>query len=459
MRRAIAVFSSFAAGLVPFGSVSHANELGLAVVVANSAYSVAVGALGHTIHDAKRLERDLQDRLGYKVLYFENATNEKLREQVARLKSESSKATHVVVYFGGYAANSDGENYLLGTDSQPSSARQTGVSLSEITRAIDPSVKTATVLLDASYQAGEFRADGPVKPGLTRISQPRDGVVIISAQQPDRLAVKPDAGSGSPLSRAVTAAIIDERPQKGTIGRWFDFIRDLIVDETQSEQEPYLVASQQSRRVQVAALAPDRRASTTPVTTTDVLPGLGTPEISPVQPEPSESELAKSLQQRLKKLACYDGKDDGNWGPKSKTALETFVKYARQDGSLGKKLREAGLTLNDIERSVDNPRELHAFFEKFKFEFFCPLKEDTPTAGKSSNDEAEPKKPAPKPKVAQRDEDDDKPSRRSSSSGSESKSSGSGSGSSGSGGSSSAPAYKSSGSSGGGNKPNLNFGF
>jgi Putative peptidoglycan binding domain len=46
-------------------------------------------------------------------------------------------------------------------------------------------------------------------------------------------------------------------------------------------------------------------------------------------PTPEKNELARLLQQQLKRVGCLDAEADGSWGQKSRTALRDFARYAK----------------------------------------------------------------------------------------------------------------------------------
>jgi uncharacterized caspase-like protein len=413
------LFVTLMATCLPLGAAQSA-ERGLAIFIANSAYQL--NPLKNPVDDANRLKSEFETQLGYTVKSIENGNAAEMRARLDDLKRDSSNFDHVVVYFGGYAMNKDGKNYLMGVDNNdPAHAGRSTLALSEVTDAIHSNVKSATVLLDASYKpTGEsFGSDGRMKPGLTKISEVSGKFVIISSQQPDRFSDRPETETGV-LARAVSTSLAQDANRKSTFGRWFDSIRDYVRDETQNAQEPLLVASPETRKIKLAALSRDRVAPGGSVTdVVNPLPSLtGVPvETAAKAPELSELEVATALQQRLKRYACLNEPADGKWGAKSRAAVEQVIKSAKNVSGLGKQMRDAGVDVSELERNANQPRALLATFEKFRFDFKCLLEDPDDEEKKPSKPKQRVVTAPPEAPVAPRtrkNDDDEKSARKSS---------------------------------------------
>ncbi|HVV40464.1 MAG TPA: caspase family protein [Nitrobacter sp.] len=61
--------------------------------------------------------------------------------------------------------------------------------------------------------------------------------------------------------------------------------------------------------------------------TASLSPAAPAPE---AKPAPSATEIAKSVQIELRRVGCYSGSADGDWGEESRASLEKFNRYAHQ---------------------------------------------------------------------------------------------------------------------------------
>lgn len=65
-----------------------------------------------------------------------------------------------------------------------------------------------------------------------------------------------------------------------------------------------------------------------PVTLTSPVTVQGTPDMKPAQAgETVQRRLAREIQQELKRVGCYSGRLDGNWGEQSRAAMQTFIEH------------------------------------------------------------------------------------------------------------------------------------
>jgi uncharacterized caspase-like protein len=90
----------------------------IALVIGNSNYT-AITSLKNPARDAQMIRRTLRDKLGFEVIYAENASKAKLERAVARYGARLASAGPDVVavfYHAGHAVQSGGENFLLPVD-------------------------------------------------------------------------------------------------------------------------------------------------------------------------------------------------------------------------------------------------------------------------------------------------------------------------------------------------------
>ena len=90
----------------------------IALVIGNSNYT-AITSLKNPARDAQMIRRTLRDKLGFEVIYAENASKAQLERAVARYGARLASAGPDVVavfYYAGHAVQSGGENFLLPVD-------------------------------------------------------------------------------------------------------------------------------------------------------------------------------------------------------------------------------------------------------------------------------------------------------------------------------------------------------
>lgn len=362
-----------------------ADERRIALILGNGDYPGAT--LQSPLRDATDLATILKDKLGFEVLVEKDATITTMRRLASEFKARSAGARYALVFFGGYAVNDGKESYLLGVDSPlGASGTAKALNVSEIVAAIDGN-SDAAVLLDASYRNASLQgsSNGKIRPGLAHIPDARDGVAIISAQQPGRLTSSPDSSGGGVLATAVNIWL--NKPKVATLGRFFDGIYESVVDATQSEQEPWLAASK-GTRIRVASLSPLTMLQGTPVqagltpqifTTAsgseESATGVPAGPITRVEPQTptglTEREIAVKLQIGLQEKRCFtsEAETDGQWGDGSRQAMSRFVEVASAADSSG-----ASTVLRDIDVGKGPTQEMMvAFYSPVFKDVRCPF--------------------------------------------------------------------------------------
>lgn len=101
-------------------AVSSAQAAGarIALVIGNSNYT-AITPLKNPARDARLIRQTLHDKLGFEVIYAENASKAQLERAIgrygARLAAAGADAV-AVFYYAGHGVQSGGENFLLPVD-------------------------------------------------------------------------------------------------------------------------------------------------------------------------------------------------------------------------------------------------------------------------------------------------------------------------------------------------------
>ncbi|MCB1658495.1 MAG: caspase family protein, partial [Pseudomonadales bacterium] len=84
----------------------------LALIIGNSQYDGAMGALQNPINDAQAIDSQLK-RLGFKTTLVRNANKIKMLEAIDDFSNQISRGDTVVFYYSGHGASANGNNYLI----------------------------------------------------------------------------------------------------------------------------------------------------------------------------------------------------------------------------------------------------------------------------------------------------------------------------------------------------------
>ena len=106
----------------------------LALVIGNSSYPDADVPLAQTVNDARALASTLRQD-GFDVDLVQEATGEDMARAIARLKAKVRPDSTVMVYFAGFAVQSDGESYAIPVDAKiwyEDDVRREGVSIDRL---------------------------------------------------------------------------------------------------------------------------------------------------------------------------------------------------------------------------------------------------------------------------------------------------------------------------------------
>ena len=84
----------------------------LALIIGNSQYDSAMGALQNPINDAQAIDSQLK-KLGFKTTLVKNANKIKMLETIDDFSNQISRGDTVVFYYAGHGASANGNNYLI----------------------------------------------------------------------------------------------------------------------------------------------------------------------------------------------------------------------------------------------------------------------------------------------------------------------------------------------------------
>ena len=162
----------------------------IALVIGNGHYPDANTPLSQPINDARALTASLR-RDGFDVDVVEDATRDDITRAIARLKSKVRPDSVVMLFFGGYAIQADGESYMIPVDAtiwKEADVRRDGVSVETVLDAVKEYGACAKlVVLDASRRNPYERRFRTFSHGLAPIAAP-DNALILTSTTPGQVA-------------------------------------------------------------------------------------------------------------------------------------------------------------------------------------------------------------------------------------------------------------------------------
>ena len=213
----------------------------LALIIGNGHYPDASEPLSQPINDARALSGALR-RDGFDVDVVEDATKDDMARAVERLKSKIGQDSVVMLFFGGYAAQSGRESYMIPVDAtiwRESDVRREGVSVESVLEAVkEQGAKAKLAVIDASRRNPYERRFRSFSHGLAPIAAPDNALVLTSAA-PGKVA---DDGDGQ--NSALVAELL-RNLDAGTVGAQaaFNKTRVAISRASDGEQVPTVSSS------------------------------------------------------------------------------------------------------------------------------------------------------------------------------------------------------------------------
>jgi len=166
----------------------------LALLIANSNYPDAEAAMADVAAGADLLANVLRNH-GFLVIVVRNATRAGMTEAVDRLTAAARPGSVVLVYFGGFGVQSEGQNYMIPADAkiwQERDVRRDGVKIERALSALSASgARIRIAIVDASRRNPYERRFRNYSHGLAPIDADANTIVITSTS-PDQ--VVDDAG-------------------------------------------------------------------------------------------------------------------------------------------------------------------------------------------------------------------------------------------------------------------------
>lgn len=231
---------TYASSEAPTGSVGgQANRV--ALLVANSRYPDANAPLVQPINDGRALSTALRND-GFDVELVEDASREDLVRAVARLKDKVRSDTVVMVYFGGFGVQSDGESFMIPVDAtiwKESDVRRDGISIESVLGEIkERGARAKLVVVDASRRNPYERRFRNYSRGLAPINAP-DNALVMTSVPPDK--VVDDTSNKNSL--LVTELLDNMNSPAGTAEKVFNRTRVNVSRATEGVQVPSVSSS------------------------------------------------------------------------------------------------------------------------------------------------------------------------------------------------------------------------
>ncbi|KRA47885.1 hypothetical protein ASD80_03580 [Devosia sp. Root635] len=358
-----------------FATAGNAFSAKVALVIGNSAYA-NVSSLSNPSNDAADLGAALE-RIGFDVTLARDLDYDGMRAALQDFSVTSDGAEMALVYFAGHGIEIDRQNYLVPVDAKlltDHAVRFEAIPIDLVEAAVAGATELRMVLIDACRN-NPFAARLGIETralarGLGDI-EPAGGTLVAYAAKAGTVALD-GAGRNSPFAKGLLRYI--EQPGL-EISLLFRRVRDAVMAETDNRQEPFVYGSLPGDEIflvptsQVAVLTPDavqpvqsdariadelawraiaesgdaaalqeflfaypdspyvREAINRLRALVANAPALSPPPPAPAAPL-SDREIILKTQQFLAAAQCDPGPVDGQWGPRSRSALANFARTA-----------------------------------------------------------------------------------------------------------------------------------
>jgi hypothetical protein len=254
-----------------------------ALVIGNAKYPDADAPLKEPVKDAHSIANELK-REGFAVEVGENLTGEGMRKAFERLYSQIKPGNIALIFFSGFAIQSNGQNFLIPVNAQiwtEADVRRDGFSLETALGEINnrgASVKIA--LIDASRRNPFERRFRNFSAGLAPVTAPSGSLVVYSAALSS---VIPDNDGDHSLF--VQELLKEIRTPGLTAEEMFNRTRADVTSASQSEQVPWISSS----LAEEFSFIPDAKPMDGPPRRQASEP------VSPPQPSQSEPPAVKAV--------------------------------------------------------------------------------------------------------------------------------------------------------------------
>jgi uncharacterized caspase-like protein len=207
----------------------------LALVIGNSAYPDADSSLAQMTRDAEGLTNALRKN-GFLVHAVDNATRGDMTRAISDLGARVNVNSIVLIYFGGYGVQSDGQNYLIPVDAKiwyEEDVRREGVSINLLLSKLKTSgARVRLVVLEASRRNPYERRFRSYSHGLAPI-QTSENTLILSSAAPGQVVDESDE-----LHSQLMTVLLTQMHSSMRIEEVFNNTRKAVAAATQGQQIP-----------------------------------------------------------------------------------------------------------------------------------------------------------------------------------------------------------------------------
>jgi len=207
----------------------------LALVIGNSEYRSS--PLKNPVRDARDISAALQ-KLGFQVIYEENATRRRMDDAVRAFYSKLRNSETGLFYYAGHGMQVKGRNFLIPVDARietESDIEHESIDLGRVLGKMEDAGNPVNiVILDACRDnpfARSFRSSGA---GLARMDAPV-GSIVAYATSPESV-----AADGTGQNGIYTKHLLRQMMMPGlTIEQVFKAVRNNVINETNHKQVPW----------------------------------------------------------------------------------------------------------------------------------------------------------------------------------------------------------------------------
>jgi uncharacterized caspase-like protein len=218
----------------------------VALVIGNSQYPDADGALMQPINDARGLTTSLR-RDGFDVEVVEDASKDDMERAIGRLKSKIRQDSVVMVFFGGYGIQAGNESYMIPVDAaiwKETDVRRDGISIESVLEMMKAQGACAKlVVIDAARRNPYERRFRAYSHGLAPIDTP-DNALILTSTMPGKVA-DDASGQNSTLMSELLNNLSAQQLDKTAAETLFENTRLAVARASEGEQVPSLSGSLQ----------------------------------------------------------------------------------------------------------------------------------------------------------------------------------------------------------------------
>lgn len=215
--------------------IKSSDDQRLALVIGNSNYLTT--PLKNPVNDARSMSASLQ-RLGFQVIYAEDATRRKMDEVVRTFYQKLRNGGVGLFYYAGHGMQVKGRNYLIPVDARIESESDVEHESIDIARVLgkmeDANNPVNIVILDACRDNPFARSFRSSRGGLARMDAPT-GTIVAYATAPESV-----AADGKDQNGIYTKHLLKAIMKPGlTIEQVFKTVRNNVINETDSKQIPW----------------------------------------------------------------------------------------------------------------------------------------------------------------------------------------------------------------------------